>query len=67
MAYSRSKARQEWAVGLTVKVGYHTLKITGRSYDGWFLESLNGTKHYEFQPYRGLFRMDDVFVFKAVN
>jgi hypothetical protein len=54
---------QDWSVGSTVKVGFLKLKVMGvrAVYDGmpdiYDMESLDGTKQYEFIPHNGLTRI----------
>jgi hypothetical protein len=56
-------SRQRWTVGATVKVGFLTLRVIGAraEYDGmpdiYTLESLDGTRRYEFIPHNGLNRI----------
>ena len=54
MSYGK-KATQVWAVGETVQVGFNKLRIVAKTGQGWRLTNKDGTKHYEFEPYRGLF------------
>lgn len=55
-----SNSKQKWIVGNTVQVGFLTLKVTGCKavVDGlpdiYYLESIDGSKHYEFIPHNGL-------------
>lgn len=51
----RHSAKQLWAVGETVKVGFLTLRITAKTPRGWKLVNRDATKHYEFEPHIGLF------------
>lgn len=59
----RSK-NKDWQVGAVVKVGFVTLRVLGvrAEYDGlpdiYTLESLDGSKRYEFIPHHGLNRID---------
>ena len=59
----RKKSQQDWAIGSIVKVGFLTLKFTGYIESvNYFqtarlLESLDGTKKYEFTPHHGLARI----------
>ena len=52
--------KQTWSIGQTVKVGFLTLRVVGaravKDYlpDIYTLESLDGSKRYEFTPYHGL-------------
>ena len=62
MAISNSK--QNWSVGATVKVGFLALRVLaihaikdGRP-DIYDLESLDGSKKYEFIPHNGLTRVN---------
>lgn len=56
-------AKQDWSIGNTVKVGFLTLKVTGRKQIsgidqlGYTLESLDGTKKYDFAPHHGVARI----------
>jgi hypothetical protein len=56
-------AKNVWKVGETVKVGFMKLRVTGmravKDYlpDIYELESLDGTKKYEFIPHNGLHRI----------
>lgn len=54
----RRPAQQLWAVGETVKVGFLSLRITGRTGHGWRLVNRDGARHYEFDPHRGLFAVE---------
>ena len=60
---NRSK-NKDWSIGATVKVGFLTLRVVGsraikdRMPDIYSLESLDGTKKYEFIPHNGLTRQD---------
>ena len=51
----RKPATQVWAVGEQVRVGFLSLRITGRTTRGWTLVNRDGTKRYEFEPHVGLF------------
>jgi hypothetical protein len=52
---TRAKAKQEWAIGATVNVGFvKCLLITEKTGFGWNLVDKNG-KRYSFEPHRGLF------------
>ena len=59
---NRSK-NKDWSVGAEVKVGFLTLRVIGcraeKDYmpDIYSLESLDGTKKYEFIPHNGLSRV----------
>jgi len=56
--------KQNWSIGNVVKIGFMQLRVTGmravKDYlpDIYSLESLDGTKHYEFIPHNGLYRID---------
>lgn len=57
---------QEWEPGNRVKVGFMTLIVTGKvptpgdcAPDMYRLVSVDGTRHYEFVPHRGLSRVED--------
>lgn len=58
------KSRQDWSIGQTVKVGFMTLRVLGvRAVkdclpDIYDLESLDGSKKYEFIPHNGLSRIN---------
>lgn len=53
-----------WQVGAIVKVGFMSLRVLGsRAEKDWMpdiyeLESLDGSKQYEFIPHHGLSRVD---------
>jgi hypothetical protein len=55
---------QDWSVGATVKVGFLQLRVLGVRdvYDGmpdiYDLESLDGSRQYEFIPHNGLSRIN---------
>lgn len=57
-------AKQDWSIGNTVKVGFLTLKVTGRKQIqgidqlGYTLESLDGSRKYDFAPHNGLARIN---------
>ena len=59
------QSKQNWSIGSIVKVGFMTLKVIGcrAIVDGmpdiYDLESLDGTKRYEFIPHNGLHRIHD--------
>ncbi len=59
-----TKSKQDWSNGSIVKVGFLTLRVLSVKavYDGlpdiYSLESLDGSKHYEFIPHNGLTRTD---------
>ena len=52
---ARKSAKQVWAVGEQVKVGFLSLRIVGKTGYGWKLVNKDGSRHYEFQPHLGLF------------
>ena len=58
-----TKSRQDWSIGSVVKIGFLALRITALDavYDGlpdiYTLESLDGSKEYEFVPHNGLHRL----------
>ncbi len=58
-----TKSKQDWTPGATVKVGFMTLRVVSvravKDYlpDIYTLESLDGTKKYEFIPHNGLSRI----------
>ena len=52
-----STIQQSWAIGQTVKVGFCTLRVLARTGYGYILTSLDGSKHYTFEPYLGLRRI----------
>jgi hypothetical protein len=51
----RHSAKQVWAVGEQVKVGFLSLRIVSKTARGWRLVNRDATKHYEFEPHIGLF------------
>ena len=57
--------KQKWFVGQVVKVGFMTLRVVGvrAIKDGlpdiYTMESLDGSKRYDFIPHNGLVRLDD--------
>lgn len=57
------RTKQNWQIGQTVKVGFMSLRVLGveavKDYmpDIYTLESLDGTKKYEFIPHHGLSRV----------
>jgi hypothetical protein len=57
------KSKQNWEVGQTVKVGFMTLRVIGMRAEYDFLpdiydlESIDGSKKYEFIPHNGLHRI----------
>ena len=58
-----TKTKQGWSAGNTVKVGFLTLRVLHSKSvkdglpDIYILESLDGSKLYEFIPHNGLFRI----------
>ena len=55
MSYQpRKPAQQLWAVGEQVKVGFLSLRITGKVGDYWRLTNKDASRKYEFAPHRGL-------------
>ena len=58
-----TRSKQDWTPGNIVKVGFLRLRVLGARavFDGlpdiYDLESLDGTKHYEFIPHNGLTRV----------
>lgn len=56
-------AKNVWEIGSIVKVGFMKLRVTGmRAVKDWLpdiyeLESLDGSKKYEFIPHNGLHRI----------
>ena len=62
-----TNTRQNWAPGATVKVGFLKLRVLSVEavIDGlpdiYTLESLDGSKRYEFIPHNGLNRIDGRF------
>lgn len=60
---NRTKKGNTWEVGSVVKVGFMTLRVLDvraiKDYlpDIYTLESLDGTKQYEFIPHNGLTRI----------
>lgn len=56
-------SKQEWKIGNVVKVGFMQLRVIGAraEYDFlpdiYSLESIDGTKKYEFIPHNGLQRV----------
>lgn len=59
-----TRSKQNWAVGQIVKVGFLNLRVLAaeaiKDYlpDIYTLESLDGSKRYEFIPHNGLRRLD---------
>ena len=54
----RNTAKQKWRAGNQVRIGYLELVPTPKGEpDAFELESLDRTRHYRFQPYRGLARV----------
>jgi len=60
---NRTKAGNKWEIGNVVKVGFMTLRVLAvravKDYmpDIYTLESLDGSKKYEFIPHNGLSRI----------
>ena len=54
---ARKPAQQVWAVGEQVKVGFLSLRIIAKMGYGWKLTNKDASKHYEFAPHLGLFRV----------
>lgn len=58
------RSKQKWEVGAVVKVGFLTLRVLGvRAVKDWMpdiydLESLDGSRRYEFIPHNGLTRVN---------
>lgn len=52
---TRKPAKQVWAVGEQVKVGFLSLRIVSKTARGWALINKDATKRYEFEPHVGLF------------
>lgn len=58
-----TRSKQNWQEGQVVKVGFMSLRVLGvkavKDYlpDIYTLESLDGTKKYEFIPHNGLTRI----------
>lgn len=63
---THAPAKQEWAIGETVQVGFLSLRIIGSKIatpgnyaaDEWPMENLGGTRFYRMVPHRGLFRVE---------
>lgn len=59
-----ARSKQSWEIGQTVKVGFLTLRVLSveaiKDYlpDIYKLESLDGSKQYEFIPHNGLRRVN---------
>lgn len=60
-----TRSNQLWEVGEAVKVGFLTLIVTAKiptpgdyAPDIYRLVSRDGTKQYEFQPHKGLWRVN---------
>ena len=57
-------SKQDWSIGATVKVGFLSLRVLSvrDEYDHmpdiYTLESLDGSKRYEFIPHNGLVRIN---------
>lgn len=58
MAYGtttrRKSATQTWAVGASVRVGFLSLVVIGKTDGGWLLANAAGSKRFEFVPHLGL-------------
>ena len=54
---SRQPAKQVWAVGEQVKVGFLSLRIVAKTGYGWALVNKDASKKYEFAPHHGLSRV----------
>jgi hypothetical protein len=58
-----TRTTQDWSVGCTVKVGFLQLRVMGirAVYDGmpdiYDMETLDGSKQYQFIPHNGLTRI----------
>lgn len=59
-----TRTRQDWTIGAVVKVGFLSLRVVGARAtpgdyrpDVYELESLDGSKRYEFTPHHGLERI----------
>lgn len=63
---SKTRNGNTWEIGSTVKVGFLTLRVLSaraeKDYmpDIYTLESLDGSRTYEFIPHFGLTRIDGV-------
>jgi len=59
-----TRSKQNWSIGATVKVGFLTLRVISvEAVKDWLpdiytLESLDGSKTYEFIPHNGLTRIN---------
>lgn len=59
-----TNSRQDWSVGATVRVGFLKLRVvSARAEYDWkpdiyTLESLDGSRQYEFIPHHGLERIN---------
>lgn len=51
---NRRPAKQTWAVGEQVKVGFLSLRCVQQIGSSWILLNKDGTKRYEFTPHMGL-------------
>ena len=57
------RTAQDWSVGSVVRVGFLRLLVIGGpekvvgEQDRYRLESMDGTREYEFQPHCGLVRV----------
>lgn len=63
MVNTQQSKNKNWNVGAIVKIGFMTLRVLGvrteKDYlpDIYTLESLDGSKRYEFIPHNGLNRI----------
>lgn len=59
----KSAAKQKWSPGNQVRIGYLQLVVTNQvetpkgEPTAYELESMDRTRHYRFQPFRGLSRV----------
>lgn len=52
-----TNSKQVWIHGAIVRVGFLKLRVLSLLDGGIYrLESLDGTKEYEFSPYNGIYR-----------
>ena len=64
MINTKRSKNNDWSVGATVKVGFLTLKVVSCRAekdcmpDIYTLESIDGSKKYEFIPHNGLSRIN---------
>ncbi len=60
----RTKQGNQWVTGQVVKVGFLQLRVLGAKAvkdslpDIYTLESLDGTRRYQFIPHNGLYRIE---------